>query len=106
MVAILDIDLTTDKNALWAQIDVKESIESWIRIEIMHCFNSGFKTELKSEDPFKIERPTDKNTIITCSRALRKNTGKYTLTIKNQHGSDSATVEVVILGGYTSNIRE
>ncbi|XP_055900297.1 twitchin-like isoform X6 [Biomphalaria glabrata] len=59
---------------------------------------------LKQEEaPFE---PTDvltlnnkpKETTIDCRDGLRKHTGEYILTVTNKHGSDSATISVVVLG--------
>ncbi|CAL1540886.1 unnamed protein product, partial [Lymnaea stagnalis] len=39
-----------------------------------------------------------KETTVECKEGLRKHTGEYTLTVTNKHGSDSATVNLVVLG--------
>ncbi|XP_059156398.1 twitchin-like isoform X4 [Physella acuta] len=39
-----------------------------------------------------------RETTIECKDGARKHTGEYTLTVSNKHGSDSATISVVVLG--------
>jgi len=35
---------------------------------------------------------------IICREAQRKDTAKYTVTVSNEHGSDSADIELIVLG--------
>ena len=37
---------------------------------------------------------------IICRTAERKDTAKYTITVTNEHGSDSADIDLVVLGQY------
>ena len=39
-------------------------------------------------------------TTIVCRSTERKDTGKYTITVTNEHGSDSADIELTVLGQY------
>jgi len=39
-------------------------------------------------------------TTIICESAEREDTAKYTISVNNDHGSDSADIELVVLGQY------
>jgi len=39
-------------------------------------------------------------TTIICQSAEREDTAKYIITVNNDHGSDSADIELVVLGQY------
>ena len=39
-------------------------------------------------------------TTIICRDTARKDTDKYTITVTNEHGSDSAEIDLVVLGQY------
>jgi len=41
---------------------------------------------------------------IVCRSAERKDTSKYTITVTNEHGSDSADIELVVLGQYRRTV--
>ena len=45
-----------------------------------------------------IDNDTPKKTVLTCKEPARKDTAVYTITVTNKHGSDSADLEVVVLG--------
>jgi len=42
---------------------------------------------------------------IICRTAERKDTAKYTITVTNEHGSDSADIDLVVLGQYPTQCR-
>ena len=39
-----------------------------------------------------------KMTTLNCSHGQRKHTAEYIITVSNKHGSDTASIEVVVLG--------
>ncbi|XP_052825204.1 twitchin isoform X2 [Octopus bimaculoides] len=41
----------------------------------------------------------EKRSTLSCKKGVRSDTGEYTITIQNEHGSDSATVNVIVLSG-------
>lgn len=54
---------------------------------------------LEPTDVIKITNKP-KETTVACSDSARKHTGEYILTVSNKHGSDSAVVNVVVLGTF------
>ena len=42
-----------------------------------------------------------KKTTLEAKNCSRKDTGIYTITVKNKHGSDSTNIEIVVLGELT-----
>ncbi|XP_076471204.1 twitchin-like [Babylonia areolata] len=57
----------------------------------------GEDVEVTPTDTLEIQNEPGE-TVINCKSGLRKDTGEYTITVANKHGSDSATIEVVVLG--------
>ena len=43
-------------------------------------------------------------TSIICESAEREDTAEYTITVNNDHGSDSTQIQLVVLGQYCSVI--
>ncbi|KAL8579176.1 hypothetical protein ACOMHN_010760 [Nucella lapillus] len=57
----------------------------------------GEEAELKPSSTIEIEdRP--KLSTVSCRKGERRDTGEYIITIQNKHGSDTATINVVVLG--------
>ena len=52
---------------------------------------------LRSDDQISIENP-DYLSKFVIAKAQRKHTGKYTITAKNSSGTDSAEVDILVLG--------
>ncbi|RUS77262.1 hypothetical protein EGW08_014976, partial [Elysia chlorotica] len=52
---------------------------------------------LEPSDVLSVSNVPKKSTV-TCKDGVRKHTGEYTITVTNKHGSDSATIDVVVLG--------
>ena len=63
--------------------------------------NEQFQT-LKNDENIKITNVTYTSTLV-CKKALRKDTTKYTITVTNEHGSDTADIQVVVLGALNLN---
>lgn len=55
---------------------------------------------LRGDDQISIENP-DYLSKFVIAKALRKHSGKYTITAKNSSGTDSADVEILVLGKPT-----
>ena len=55
------------------------------------------EVELKPTDNIEMKKEPGLSTV-SCKTGTRKDTGEYTITVTNKHGSDSATIEVVVLG--------
>lgn len=60
--------------------------------------------ELESKDTIKITSQ-DYSSLIVYRNLDRKNTGKYMIKVKNEYGSDSAEIDVVVLGALLLIIR-
>jgi len=45
----------------------------------------------------------ERNTLLTIRRAVRLDSGKYTLVLKNSSGTAEKTAEVIVLGNRHSN---
>lgn len=52
---------------------------------------------LEPSDTIKITN-IPKKTTVDCTSGVRRDTGEYTVTVSNKHGSDTATINVVVLG--------
>lgn len=52
---------------------------------------------MKPDDRFKVE-VRDDEVILTCKSAVKDDTGKWQVTLKNAKGSDSCNVNVNVLG--------
>ncbi|KAK3703484.1 hypothetical protein RRG08_024788 [Elysia crispata] len=62
--------------------------------------DTGQKQEvvpLEPSDAISVTNVPKKSTV-ACTDGVRKHTGEYTITVSNKHGSDSATIDVVVLG--------
>nr|KAG5709145.1 hypothetical protein BaRGS_028601 [Batillaria attramentaria] len=57
----------------------------------------GEVTDLQPSETIQIES-VPKNTTVNCKSGVRKDTGEYIVTVANKHGSDTATIDVVVLG--------
>ncbi|XP_071120619.1 twitchin-like isoform X18 [Mytilus edulis] len=64
----------------------------------------GMNKQDKKEEPIEpsdhisIDNKTEKKSTLTCKEPSRKDTAMYNVTVTNKHGSDTADVEVVVLG--------
>ena len=45
-----------------------------------------------------------KKSTVICSSGVRKDTGDYIIVVENKHGSDTATINVVVLGMFCAMI--
>jgi hypothetical protein len=53
---------------------------------------------IEPSDHISIDNNTPKKTVIACKDPSRKDTAMYSITVSNKHGTDSAEIEVVVLG--------
>lgn len=61
------------------------------------CVLQGTK-EITPDDRIKFE-VTDQDVIMTCKEAIKKDDeGRYAITLKNPKGSDTASINVVVIG--------
>ncbi|KAL8565325.1 hypothetical protein ACOMHN_029021 [Nucella lapillus] len=60
-------------------------------------WKKGEEVDLKPTDALKIQNEPGLATV-DCKSGVRKDTGDYTITVANKHGSDTATIDVVVLG--------
>lgn len=70
--------------------------ELWSLVPVW-CVQKGEQTELKPSDTIQIVNVPQLSTV-DCKSGLRKDTGEYIITVTNKHGSDTATINVVVLG--------
>ena len=62
-------------------------------------WQKGEERDLEPTDTIEIiDEP--KRSTVNCKSGVRKDTGEYYITIANKHGSDSASISVVVLGQY------
>ena len=58
----------------------------------------GKEEEITPDSNVSIDNNTPKKTNLKYLSGDRKDTGEYTVTVANKHGSDDANIEVVVLG--------
>ena len=61
-------------------------------------FQEGKQEDVEPSDEVTIDNSTPKKSNLKYSKPQRKDTGEYTITVTNKHGTDSADIEVVVLG--------
>ena len=62
-------------------------------------WQKGEERDLEPTDTIEIiDEP--KRSTVNCKSGVRKDTGEYFITVANKHGSDSASISVVVLGQY------
>lgn len=64
----------------------------------MDIFQDKKEEPLEPSDHISIDNKTEKKSTLTCKEPSRKDTAMYNVTVTNKHGSDTADVEVVVLG--------
>jgi hypothetical protein len=74
-------------------------------VKFVCCFSSQGITEIIEGGRYKFLTDGETNTITLCMRKVKPNDeSKYTITVSNEHGEDSAETQLYVSGKFSFNV--